>query len=117
MKQVPHAELYQVHPNRITEWKKQLFEHAADIRSDKFPLTHQCKLLDLSRFGVYQTPAPMSAKDIKFMRQIDEIHMAYPFYGSRKVRDELWARSFLLLRKLLIETCISNDSVLCLKYA
>lgn len=40
MKQVPHAELYQVHPNRITEWKKQLFEHAADIRSDKFPLTH-----------------------------------------------------------------------------
>jgi putative transposase len=26
------------------------------------------------------------------MRQIDEIHLAYPFYGSRKIRNELWAR-------------------------
>ena len=26
------------------------------------------------------------------MRRIDEIHLAYPFYGSRKIRTELWAR-------------------------
>jgi putative transposase len=25
------------------------------------------------------------------MRQIDEIHLAYPFYGSRNIRNELWA--------------------------
>lgn len=25
------------------------------------------------------------------MRQIDKIHLACPFYGSRKIRNELWA--------------------------
>jgi len=33
-------------------------------------------------------------KDRELMRQIDEIHLAYPFYGSRKIRNELWARGY-----------------------
>ena len=31
---------------------------------------------------------------MELMRQIDEIHLAYPFYGSRKIRNELWARGY-----------------------
>jgi len=32
------------------------------------------------------------------MRQIDEIHLAYPFYGSRKIRDELWSKGYDVCR-------------------
>lgn len=60
----------------------------------RLPITCQCKLLELSRSGVYYTPVPVSAKDLEQMRQIDEIHLQYPFYGSRKIRNELWARGY-----------------------
>jgi putative transposase len=63
-------------------------------KGDTLPVTRQCDLLDLSRSGVYYTPAPLSAKEMELMRRIDEIHVAYPFYGSRKIRNELWARSY-----------------------
>ena len=63
-------------------------------KGDKLPVTRQCDLLDLSRSGVYYDPAPLSAKEMGLMRQIDEIHLAYPFYGSRKIRNELWARGY-----------------------
>jgi putative transposase len=61
-------------------------------RADDLSVTRQCELLKLSRSSVYYKPVPLSAKDLELMRQIDEIHLAYPFYGSRKIRNELWAR-------------------------
>jgi len=63
-------------------------------KEDKLPLTRQCDILDLSRSGVYYTPTPLSAKDMELMRTIDEIHLAYPFYGSRKIRNELWVKGY-----------------------
>ncbi len=58
-------------------------------RADDLPVTRQCELLELSRSSIYYKPVPLSAKDRELMRQIDEIHLAYPFYGSRKIRNEL----------------------------
>jgi putative transposase len=63
-------------------------------KGDKLPVTRQCDLLDLSRSGVYYTPVPVSEKDRDLLRQIDEIHMAYSFYGSRKIRNELWVKGY-----------------------
>ena len=63
-------------------------------RTDELPVKRQCEILELSRSGIYYTPVPISAKDMELMRQIDEIHLAYPFYGSRKIRNELWARGY-----------------------
>lgn len=61
-------------------------------KEDALPVTRQCEILELSRAGIYYTPVPFSAKDIELMRQIDEIHRMCPFYGSRKIRNELWDR-------------------------
>ena len=67
-------------------------------KEEKLPVAGQCKLLELNRSGVYYKPAPLSERDIELMRQIDEIHLQYPFYGSRKIRDELWSKGYDLGR-------------------
>jgi len=63
-------------------------------REKRLPVTRQCGFLELSRSGVYYTPVPVSRRDLELMRQIDEIHLQYPFYGSRKIRHELWQRGY-----------------------
>jgi putative transposase len=57
-------------------------------RTEELPVKRQCEILNLSRSGIYYTPVPISARDMELMRQIDEIHLLYPFYGSRKIRDD-----------------------------
>lgn len=61
-------------------------------KKDDLSVTRQCELLRLCRSSVYYVPVPVNPKELELMRQIDEIHMMYPFYGSRNIRDELWAR-------------------------
>lgn len=60
-------------------------------RGAELPVKRQCEILQLSRSSVYYQPVPISPKELELMRLIDEIHLTYPFYGSRKIRDELWA--------------------------
>ena len=63
-------------------------------KEEELPITRQCALLDLCRSGVYYQAAPVRAKDLELMRQIDEIHLTWPFYGSRNIRNELWGRGY-----------------------
>ena len=63
-------------------------------RVDKLPVKRQCEILELSRSGIYYNPVPLSAIDMELMRQIDEIHLLYPFYCSRKIRMELCAKGY-----------------------
>ena len=67
-------------------------------KEDKLPVTRQCELLDLSRSGIYYKPVPLSAMDVELMRQIDEIHLLCPFYGSRNIRNELWGKGYKIGR-------------------
>ncbi len=53
------------------------------------PRTRQCQLLDIHRSSTYYQPKPVSDIDHALMRQIDRIHMAKPFLGSRRIVDAL----------------------------
>jgi putative transposase len=53
------------------------------------PLFQQGRILELSRSSLYYKAAPVSERDLELMRLIDEIHLKYPFYGSRRMRNEL----------------------------
>jgi len=53
------------------------------------PITQQAEILQISRSTVYYEPHPVSAEDLWLMRQIDELHLNYPFAGSRMLRDLL----------------------------
>ena len=59
-------------------------------REHPLPLTQQCLLLNLSRSGIYYVPQPVSDKDRDLMRVIDEIHLEYPYLGTRGIRNQLW---------------------------
>jgi putative transposase len=58
-------------------------------RSHDLPITQQAKVLNISRGSVYYKPRPVSAEDLAIMRRIDELHLDYPFAGSRMLRDML----------------------------
>lgn len=49
----------------------------------------QAELLDVSRASVYYRPRPVTARDLKLMRRIDELHLEAPFYGARKITAQL----------------------------
>ncbi len=58
-------------------------------RADPLPVARQAEALGLSRSTVYYQPRPVSDADLALMRRIDELHLDYPFAGSRMLRDFL----------------------------
>ena len=63
-------------------------------REHPLPITKQCHILQLSRSGVYYTPAPVSDADKKLMRLIDGIHLEEPCLGSRGMKSALKMRGY-----------------------
>ena len=55
----------------------------------KLSIRRQCELLSVSRSGLYYVSVPTSVEELALMRRIDELHLKWPFYGSRKVSQEL----------------------------
>lgn len=59
----------------------------------------QCELLSLSRSTYYYEPVPETELNLQLMRLIDEMYTESPFYGSRKIIEELEKRGYFVNRK------------------
>lgn len=68
-------------------------------RTHDLPVVQQCKILSLSRSTAYYKPQETSQSDLALMRRIDELHLDYPFAGSRMLRDLLRRDGFAVGRK------------------
>ena len=66
------------------------------------PVAAQCRLLEISRGCVYYRPTPMSEFDLRLMRRIDELHLAFPFFGSRRLLVKLREDGFDVGRRHLV---------------
>jgi putative transposase len=65
----------------------------------QLPLSRQAELLAISRSNLYYLPQPTSDADLVLMRRIDELHLNYPFAGSRMLRDMLKLDGFKVGRQ------------------
>jgi putative transposase len=68
-------------------------------RTHELPLKRQAELLDLSRGSLYYQSQPVSAEDLDLMRRMDELHLQWPFMGSRMLRDQLRTQGLQVNRK------------------
>ena len=63
-------------------------------RKHELPIKRQAELVGISRGNVYYLPRPVCEADQQLMRRIDELHLEYPFAGSRMLRDMLNREGF-----------------------
>jgi putative transposase len=68
-------------------------------RNHDLPIVRQAKILNISRGSVYYQPRPTSPEDRELMRRIDELHLEFPFAGSRMLRDFLDSEGLAIGRR------------------
>jgi putative transposase len=60
-------------------------------RDHDLPVTKQADVVGIARSTVYYLPRGVSSPDLALMRRLDELHLEFPFAGSRMLRDLLAA--------------------------
>lgn len=76
-------------------------------RSHDLPISVQAQELGISRGSVYYEPRPVSNADLALMRRIDELHLEYPFVGSRMLRG-LLAGEDIIVGRLHVATLMKR---------
>jgi putative transposase len=68
-------------------------------RGHDLPITKQAKILRVSRGSVYYRPRPVPEADLAIMRQLDRLHLEFPFAGSRMLHGLLLAEGTKIGRR------------------
>ena len=70
-----------------------------DAQHKDLSMTRQCRLLHISRSGLYYNPVGESALNLALMRMIDEQYLKCPWYGSRQMTRYLKRQGYCVGRK------------------
>ena len=73
-----------------------------DKTNKQLSIVQQCELLSVSRSGYYYEHRGESKRNLEIMKLIDKIHTDYPFYGFRRIRNELRKYDYFVGKKLVI---------------
>ncbi len=62
-------------------------------------MRRQCELLGVNRASLYYKPVKPDQEELALMRRMDEIHLKYPFFGSRAMTQTLKQEGHVINRK------------------
>ncbi len=69
--------------------------------SRELSISTQAALLDVSRSSLYYRPLAVSQEEVELKHKIDEIFTTHPYYGSRKITQQLRRDGLLVNRKAI----------------
>ena len=67
-------------------------------RESDLSVSRQCELLGLTRSSVYYQPKATPPAELSLLHRLDELHLEFPWMGSRSLRDQLVAMGFSISR-------------------
>jgi putative transposase len=79
-------------------------------RSHALSLAQQVEELGISRGSFHDQPRPVSAANLAIMRRMDELHLEFPFAGSRMLRDLLVTEG-LMVGRLHVSTLMKRMGI------
>jgi putative transposase len=79
-------------------------------KSQDPPVARQAEILGISRGSVYHLPRPTPPADLALMRRIDELHLDYPFAGSRMLQH-LLKREGIEVGRLHVKTLMRKMGI------